>query len=97
MGIEPADGWLRPGAEIFFGVSCQPGRRCYNSRPSFGGAVAQLGERLVRNEKVSGSIPLGSTNSQGFSASRPAASIFYRSRDPLRIAGYAAGVSLAFD
>jgi hypothetical protein len=25
------------------------------------GAVAQLGERLVRNEKVSGSIPLGST------------------------------------
>ena len=28
---------------------------------SQGGAVAQLGERLVRNEKVSGSIPLGST------------------------------------
>jgi hypothetical protein len=27
----------------------------------FGGAVAQLGERLVRNEEVSGSIPLGST------------------------------------
>jgi hypothetical protein len=26
------------------------------------GAVAQLGERLVRNEEVSGSIPLGSTN-----------------------------------
>jgi hypothetical protein len=25
------------------------------------GAVAQLGERLVRNEEVSGSIPLGST------------------------------------
>src|SRR5690606_36357980 len=25
--------------------------------------VAQLGERLVRNEEVSGSIPLGSTNS----------------------------------
>src|SRR5215467_8221865 len=27
------------------------------------GAVAQLGERLVRNEEVRGSIPLGSTNS----------------------------------
>src|SRR5258708_7864484 len=26
------------------------------------GAVAQLGERLVRNEEVSGSIPLGSTS-----------------------------------
>ena len=25
------------------------------------GAVAQLGERLVRNEEVRGSIPLGST------------------------------------
>ena len=25
------------------------------------GAVAQLGERLVRNEEVSGSIPLSST------------------------------------
>jgi hypothetical protein len=29
------------------------------------GAVAQLGERLVRNEEVSGSIPLSSTNKQG--------------------------------
>ncbi len=28
------------------------------------GAVAQLGERLVRNEEVSGSIPLSSTNYQ---------------------------------
>ena len=26
------------------------------------GAVAQLGERLVRNEEVGGSIPPGSTN-----------------------------------
>ena len=25
------------------------------------GAVAQLGERVVRNDEVSGSIPLGST------------------------------------
>ena len=29
--------------------------------PRLPGAVAQLVERLVRNEKVSGSIPLGST------------------------------------
>src|SRR2546430_11154821 len=30
-------------------------------RCTFAGAVAQLGERLVRNEEVRGSIPLGST------------------------------------
>ena len=30
-------------------------------RASFCGAVAQLGERRVRNAKVGGSIPLGST------------------------------------
>ena len=30
-------------------------------RSSWWGAVAQLGERLVRNEEVSGSIPLSST------------------------------------
>jgi hypothetical protein len=29
------------------------------------GAVAQLGERLVRNEEVRGSTPLGSTNLRG--------------------------------
>jgi hypothetical protein len=28
-----------------------------------GGAIAQLGERLVCNQKVVGSIPTGSTNS----------------------------------
>ena len=32
------------------------------------GAVAQLGERLVRNEEVSGSIPLGSTTLRGSAA-----------------------------
>src|SRR5262249_38843250 len=38
------------------------------------GAVAQLGERLVRNEEVRGSIPLGSTSLRpcGASAGRPA-------------------------
>ena len=29
------------------------------------GVVAQLGERVVRNDEVSGSIPLGSTNFPG--------------------------------
>ena len=46
-------------------------------RPRFGreipvlsrGAVAQLGERLVRNEKVRGSIPLSSTISPSLVAS----------------------------
>ena len=33
-----------------------------SSMPWPAGAVAQLGERLVRNEEVSGSIPLGSTS-----------------------------------
>src|SRR5689334_17847072 len=35
------------------------------------GAVAQLGERLVRNEEVSGSIPLGSTSPPLRLASHP--------------------------
>jgi hypothetical protein len=34
-------------------------KRC--ARRVWWGAVAQLGERLVRNEEVSGSIPLSST------------------------------------
>jgi hypothetical protein len=34
------------------------------------GAVAQLGERLVRNEEVSGSIPLSSTNKINHAVSR---------------------------
>ena|SRR6516225_4558646 len=42
-------------------------------RRAHGGAVAQLGERLVRNEEVRGSTPLGSTRVSarfiGFSAS----------------------------
>ena len=32
--------------------------------PQWFGAVAQLGERVVRNDEVSGSIPLGSTISR---------------------------------
>ena len=37
------------------------------------GAIAQLGERLVRNEEVSGSIPLGSTTPDPFLISSAAA------------------------
>jgi hypothetical protein len=35
---------------------------CYNLRPHFFGAIAQLGERRTGSAKVSGSIPLSSTN-----------------------------------
>ena len=38
------------------------------------GAVAQLGERVVRNDEVSGSIPLGST--------RKSARVSYRAEGP---------------
>ena len=43
------------------------GARLYVPGPSprRSGAVAQLVERLVRNEEVSGSIPLGSTIQSG--------------------------------
>ena len=37
--------------------------RCCDAGEFWCGAVAQLGERRVRNAKVRGSIPLGSTNS----------------------------------
>ena len=45
-----------------------------------GGAVAQLGERLVRNEEVRGSTPLGSTTAQIRHPSLP----FATSRDSSR-------------
>jgi cation-transporting P-type ATPase C len=40
------------------------------------GAVAQLGERRVRNAKVRGSIPLGSTKNQTVRENRPRAGFF---------------------
>ena len=50
------------------GWLCPPGGAPLDLPPALainrclhGGAVAQLGERLVRNEEVSGSIPLSST------------------------------------
>src|SRR5690606_18409908 len=36
--------------------------RPHKCRPSADGAVAQLGERVVRNDEVRGSIPLSSTS-----------------------------------
>ena len=45
------------------------------------GAVAQLGERLVRNEEASGSIPLSSTNTSTTSA---APSLFEKGISVLR-------------
>ena len=41
-----------PGADVVFATRRHPGQV---------GAVAQLGERRVRNAEVRGSIPLGST------------------------------------
>ena len=51
-----------------------PAQRAQNPLRFDFGAVAQLGERLVRNEEVSGSIPLGSTSLRcsAASAGRPA-------------------------
>src|SRR5437870_2800165 len=47
------------------------------------GAVAQLGERLVRNEEVRGSIPLGST-SYADTQTLPQASVFIHDLRPDR-------------
>jgi hypothetical protein len=51
-------GFLIHSEESFDAVAvlCETRARCVGW-----GAVAQLGERLVRNEEVSGSIPLSST------------------------------------
>jgi hypothetical protein len=42
------------------------------------GAVAQLGERLVRNEEVSGSIPLSSTKEDNCGINRDSPSLDLR-------------------
>jgi hypothetical protein len=56
---------------------CEPAHNLRLQKPMLtirglphGGAVAQLGERLVRNEKVRSSILLGSTNSSRFLVDR---------------------------
>jgi hypothetical protein len=48
----------RQGLLNYTGCNARGGR----GMATWCGAVAQLGERLVRNEEVSGSIPLSSTN-----------------------------------
>ena len=47
---------------------------------NWNGAVAQLGERVVRNDEVSGSIPLGSTSLPLIAGCRPANGRFLRFR-----------------
>ncbi len=66
MGADPshAPGAMQRGTSGVDAVGCDqhcpaPVGTCASLR--HGGAVAQLGERLVRNEEVSGSIPLSST------------------------------------
>ena len=74
----------------------------YHSEPrNQHGAVAQLGERRVRNAKVRGSIPLGSTNSPGGGGRRPLqADPVLRSHwgveDPARASGIDAEIDAAF-
>src|SRR5438445_392907 len=41
-------------------MAATAGRR-FHDRAACGGAIAQLGERVVRNDEVGGSIPPGST------------------------------------
>jgi hypothetical protein len=67
---------LKVFEQLATGAHSMPGVR--NDRAPAVGAVAQLGERLVRNKEVSGSIPLGSTNRMhiifsGWGDYRPAA------------------------
>jgi hypothetical protein len=49
--IDPVLSLLKPGTSAMI-----------KSSPSHSGAVAQLGERIVRNDEVVGSIPTSSTN-----------------------------------
>ena len=48
---------LRLGGTVN-GADCRPR---YSARTGLDGAIAQLGERIVRNDEVGGSIPPGST------------------------------------
>jgi uncharacterized Zn-binding protein involved in type VI secretion len=52
----PGFGWLATRERLTKGVR-GPAPRSFQRR----GAIAQLGERLVCNQKVAGSIPAGST------------------------------------
>ena len=57
------------------------------------GAVAQMGERVVRNDEVRGSIPLGSTSAVIIAPSRPANGGFLRFRCSLTETPIALSVS----
>src|SRR5207237_6425625 len=51
---------MRQFAAIGASISLQSNDKISSSTPS--GAIAQLGERIVRNDEVVGSIPTSSTN-----------------------------------
>src|SRR5690349_18266471 len=53
------------------------------------GAVAQLGERLVRNEEVSGSIPLSATRLRRAAAETATAKRASAKTGPLVLSGFA--------
>ena len=59
-------------------------RRLLRSQPQVRGAVAQLVARLVRIEKVRGSIPLSSTNPYLGSATRTPVPLLSRAQARLR-------------
>src|SRR4029079_14408130 len=70
-----------------------PTRRIFRATLSsllIGGAVAQLGERLVRNEEVRGSNPLGSTIPGSFSKGHWSRSSLFRRRSCRQLVGVAA-------
>src|SRR5262245_232309 len=74
-----------------------PTRRKYRATLSsllIGGAVAQLGERLVRNEEVRGSNPLGSTI-HGSASQGPIAAhlLLFGRRSYRRLVGVAAAAN----
>src|SRR6478735_2325335 len=64
----PCSHWPRPRQEAELGAARALDTvlaRTVNAPHLLDGAVAQLGERVVRNDEVRGSIPLSSTNLSG--------------------------------
>src|SRR5205085_12664421 len=59
ISIRPGAALDTPGGDHH--KSAAPALGCRHAQVLLNGAVAQLGERRVRNAKVRGSIPLGST------------------------------------
>ena len=60
-GLTDRSGLLVSAPLSSHGTPCARAGRVARARPESGGDVAKLGERLVRNEEVVGSIPIIST------------------------------------